>query len=109
MVQFYPWLNFIFHCFKLIIIHYHTTKQREIKFKPRIKLNHNRYLVCLLVEFDLLFAFGVLACRILYCSSLLCGLLSGKLRCLRLKLELLAFGMLRNHIDMFVSFVSSGS
>ena len=36
-------LNFIFLCFKLIIIHYHTPKQRKIKFKPRIKLNHNRY------------------------------------------------------------------
>ena len=37
-------LNFIFLCFKLIIIHYHTQKQREIKFKPRIKLNHNIYI-----------------------------------------------------------------
>ena len=36
-------LNFISLCFKLIIIHYHTQKQREIKFKPRIKLNHNIY------------------------------------------------------------------
>ena len=35
-------LNFIFLCFKLIIIHYHTQKQRQIKFKPRIKLNHTR-------------------------------------------------------------------
>ena len=34
-------LNFIFLCFKLIILHYHTRKQRKIKFKPRIKLNHN--------------------------------------------------------------------
>jgi len=34
-------LNFISLCFKLIIIHYHTQKQREIEFKPRIKLNHN--------------------------------------------------------------------
>ena len=34
-------LNFIFLCFNLIIIHYHTPKQRKIKFKPRIKLNHN--------------------------------------------------------------------
>ena len=33
--------NFISLCCKLIIIHYHTPKQREIKFKPRIKLNHN--------------------------------------------------------------------
>ena len=37
-------LNFIFLCFKLIIIHYHTQKQREIKFEPRIKLNHNIYI-----------------------------------------------------------------
>ena len=36
-------LNFILFCFKLIIIHYHTQKQRKIKFKPRIKLNHNIY------------------------------------------------------------------
>ena len=34
-------LNFITLCFKLIIIHHHTQKQREIKFKPRIKLNQN--------------------------------------------------------------------
>ena len=34
-------LNFISLCFKLIIIHYHAQKQKEIKFKPRIKLNHN--------------------------------------------------------------------
>jgi len=39
----------------------------------------------------LLFAFGVLACRILDCASVLYGLLSSKLRCLRLKIELLAF------------------
>ena len=36
--------SFISHCFKLIIITYHTPKQREIKVKPRIKSNHNRYL-----------------------------------------------------------------
>ena len=36
-------LNFIFFCFKLIIIHYHTQKQKKIKFKPRRKLNHNIY------------------------------------------------------------------
>ena len=41
--NFIPGLNFIFLCVKLIIIHYHTQKQREIKFKPRIKLNHNIY------------------------------------------------------------------
>ena len=40
VVQFYPW----FVCFKLIIIHYHTRKQREIKFEPRMKLNHNIFI-----------------------------------------------------------------
>ena len=32
-------LNFIFLSFKLIIIYYHTPKQRKLKFQPRIKLN----------------------------------------------------------------------
>ena len=36
-------LNFISLCFKLIIIDNHTPKQRKIKFKPRVKLNHNIY------------------------------------------------------------------
>ena len=34
---------FIFLCFKLIIIHYHTQQQRKIQIEPRIKLNHNIY------------------------------------------------------------------
>ena len=38
-------LNFIFFCFKLIIIHYNTQTQKKIKFVPRIKLNHNIYMV----------------------------------------------------------------
>ena len=38
---FFLGFNFISLCFKLIIIHYHIQKQRETKFKPRIKLNHN--------------------------------------------------------------------
>ena len=42
--MFMLWFNFISLCFKLIIIHYHTPKQREIKFEPRIKLNHNIYM-----------------------------------------------------------------
>ena len=33
-------LNFIFLCFNLIIIHYHTPEQGKMKFKPRIKLNY---------------------------------------------------------------------
>ena len=36
-------LIFIFLCSKLIIIHYHTQKQRKIEIKPGIKLNHNIY------------------------------------------------------------------
>ena len=36
-------LNYMFVCFKVIIIHYHTQKQKKRKFEPRIKLNHNRY------------------------------------------------------------------
>ena len=35
--------NFIFPCFKLIIIHYNTQKQKKRKFESRIKLNHNIY------------------------------------------------------------------
>ena len=30
-------------CVELIIIHYHTPKQRDIIFKPRMKLNHNMH------------------------------------------------------------------
>ena len=42
VVQFHRWFNFSsIICFKLIIIHYHTQKQRKIKFKQRMKLNHN--------------------------------------------------------------------
>ena len=35
--------NFIFLCFKLIIIYYKTQKQKKINFEPRITLNHNNY------------------------------------------------------------------
>ena len=39
----YNHLNFIFLCFKLIIIHYYIPKQKKIKFKLRTKLNHSIY------------------------------------------------------------------
>ena len=42
--NFIPGLNFISHCFGVIIIHYLTPKQREIKFKPGMKLNHSIYM-----------------------------------------------------------------
>ena len=41
MVCFILGVIFISLCFQLITMHYHTPKQREIEFKPRIKLNHN--------------------------------------------------------------------
>ena len=40
-LNFFLGLNCISLCFKFIIIHYHTSKQREIKFEPRTKLNLN--------------------------------------------------------------------
>ena len=45
VVQFYPWFKFFCVCFKLTIIHYHTPKQRKLKFEPRIKLRRNVYLL----------------------------------------------------------------
>ena len=45
VVQFYPWFKFSFLLFQthyhVIIIHYHTQKQKTRKFEPRINLNHN--------------------------------------------------------------------
>ena len=49
MAQFYPWFKFSFLLFQthyhVIIIHYHTQKQKKRKFEPRIKLNHNIYML----------------------------------------------------------------
>ena len=44
VVQFYPWCNLFFLRLKLIIINYHSQKQRKNKFAPRIKLHHNIYM-----------------------------------------------------------------
>ena len=48
VVQFYPWFKFSFLLFQphdhVIIIHYHTQKQKKRKYEPRIKLNHNIYI-----------------------------------------------------------------
>ena len=41
-------LNFISICFKLIIIHYQTPKQRELNFKPRKNMTHNKYLLLII-------------------------------------------------------------
>ena len=40
-------LNLIPFCPKLIIVHYHIQKQKKIKFKPGIKLNHHSYIYSL--------------------------------------------------------------
>ena len=48
--NFIPGLNFISHCFNLIIIHNHTPKQREVQFKPGIKLNLTTYIHVLLLD-----------------------------------------------------------
>ena len=46
--------NFIFLCFKLIIIHnYHTPKQRKIKFNARIKVNQTIVVIHKFCELDL--------------------------------------------------------
>ena len=46
VVQFYPCFKFSFLLFQT---HYHVItipeKQKKIKFEPRIKLNHNRYIL----------------------------------------------------------------
>ena len=39
-------LNLISFCPKLIIIHYHTQKQKKIKFKPGIKLKTTTAIIC---------------------------------------------------------------
>ena len=41
----YPWYKFIFLCFHVINIYSHTQKQREMQFKPRMKLNQNCYIL----------------------------------------------------------------
>ena len=58
-------LIFISLCFKLIIIYYHAQKQREIKIKPRIKLNHNRYIDISLIAIN----FGAL---LAFASTVIC-------------------------------------
>ena len=43
------WFNFI--CFKLIIMHYHSQKLKEMQnfLNPRIKPNHNNYSVFVVI------------------------------------------------------------
>ena len=43
VVQFYPWFKFYFPLFWVMVSMIMSLKKRKIKFKPRIKLNHNIY------------------------------------------------------------------
>ena len=43
VVKFYSWFKFYFSLFWGMVIYDSEFKQREIKFKPRIKLNHDIY------------------------------------------------------------------
>ena len=63
--------NFTSLCFKLIIIYYHAPKQREIKFKPKIKLNHNIDKRChvLMSCFVQACSNPILSVKLIYCSE----------------------------------------
>ena len=41
VVQFYPWFNLYFLLFFGMVMYDNEIKQKKIKIKPRIKLNHN--------------------------------------------------------------------
>ena len=45
MVQFYPWFKFYFLLFLGMVICDNEFETKEMKFKKRIKLNHNIYIV----------------------------------------------------------------
>ena len=45
MVQFYPWFKFYFLLFLGMVIYDNEFETKEMKFKKRIKLNHNIYIV----------------------------------------------------------------
>ena len=49
VVKFYPWFTLYFLLFLCMVMYDNDMimglKQKKIKFKPRIKLNHNMYMV----------------------------------------------------------------
>ena len=45
VVQFYPWFKFFFFCFGYGNLMIMSLKEKKKKFEPRIKLNHNIYIV----------------------------------------------------------------
>ena len=49
VVQFYPWFKFYFPSFLGMVMLIMSLKQRKIKFKPRIKLNHNTYITLMMM------------------------------------------------------------
>ena len=48
--NFYPWSKFYFPLFWGMVMYDNEFKQREIKFKPRIKLNHNIIILCTTIK-----------------------------------------------------------
>ena len=45
MVQFYPWFKFYFLLCLGIVMYDNEFETRKIQFEPRIKLNHNMYII----------------------------------------------------------------
>ena len=48
-------VKFYFLWFKIIIIHYHTLKQKKRKFQPRMKLNHKVIIILCSVVYNIEF------------------------------------------------------
>ena len=49
---FYPWFKFHLPSFLGLVMYGNSLKQREIKFKPRIKLNHNNYIIAIKLKYE---------------------------------------------------------
>ena len=64
VVQFYPWFKFYFPLFLgMVICMIMSLKQRKINFEPRIKLNHNIYIVQEINCFKIIYLFRFHVCE----------------------------------------------
>ena len=57
VVQFYPWFKFHFPLFLGTEMYDNEFETKKIKFKPRIKLNHNIYFICYIAYTCFIFLF----------------------------------------------------
>ena len=48
---FYPWFKFHLPLSLGLVMYVNSLKQRKIKFKPRIKLNHNNYIIAIKLKY----------------------------------------------------------